>query len=91
VYLDLIEAGNGHEKMVKAVDAGIQSDPKTALGYLELAAKVLDKDDDTQGRIVHFHLHTNVDPHALRKAREMHGLPPIARRPEAEGDRGVTS
>ena len=47
--------------MLKAVDAGIQADPKTALGYLELAAKVLDKTEEVQGKFVHFHLHTNVD------------------------------
>jgi hypothetical protein len=84
VIQHLIESGQGHEKMLKNFDAGIQStDKRAALGYLELAAKVLDKTEET-GRVVHFHLHTNVDIYALGKAREQHGLPPIARRVDPE-------
>jgi hypothetical protein len=36
---ELIEVGQGNEKMLKGVDAGIQADPKTAMGYLDLGAR----------------------------------------------------
>ena len=79
VYLELIEAGQGHEKMLKAVNAGIQADPKTALGYLELGAKVLDKTEEVQGKFVHFHLYTNVDFTKLDDLARKNGMmPPLA-------------
>jgi hypothetical protein len=83
----LIQDGNGDQKMYDAINAGLQAKPDTAIKFLDLGARVLDKTDDTAGRIVHFHLHTNVDIYALGKAREQHGLPPIARRvdPESSG------
>ena len=59
--------------MVDALEAGIEN-PKTALGFMELAAKVLDKPEEASGRVVRFHIHTNVNPFALRKAGEKHGL-----------------
>jgi hypothetical protein len=81
VLQQLIAQGDGHEKMLKAFDAGIQADPKTALGYLDLAAKVLDKADEMQGKFVHFHLHTNVDFTKLDEAARKNGMvPPLARR-----------
>jgi hypothetical protein len=86
VLQQLIAEGHGHEKLYEAIDAGIQAKPDTAIKYLDLAARVLDKADDTQGRVVHFHLHTNVDIYALGKAREQHGLPPIAQRVESNRD-----
>jgi hypothetical protein len=87
----LMAERNGDEKMLNAFDRGIQAEhPDHAIKYLDLAARVLDKTDDTQGKVVHFHLHTNVDIYALSKAREQHGLPPIARRvdPESSGPGG---
>ena len=85
VLQDLFQYKNLHAKMMTAIDTGIQSkDRRTALGFVEMASRVLDKTDDTAGRVVHFHLHTNVDIYALGKAREMHGLPPIARRVDPE-------
>jgi len=81
VLQQLIAEGDGHEKMLKAIDAGIQADPKTALGYLDLAARVLDRPDDTQGRVVIFNLHTNVDFTKLDEAARKNGMvPPLARR-----------
>ena len=70
--------------MVDALEAGIKN-PKTALGFMELGAKVLDKTEETAGRVVHFHIYTNVNPFALRKAGEEGGsigrpaLPPQRR------------
>jgi hypothetical protein len=61
--VDVIRAG---------IEAGLKK-PTATLGFLELGARVLDKTDDTQGKVVHFHLHTNVDIYALGKAREQHG------------------
>lgn len=40
VYQDFIETRDGHDKMVTALDEGIQN-PKRALGYMELGARVL--------------------------------------------------
>jgi hypothetical protein len=61
-FEDFIAKWNGEVKIVEAIDRGVTaSDPRKAIGYLELAAKVLDKTDDTGGKHVHFHLHTNVD------------------------------
>jgi hypothetical protein len=60
--------------MVDALEAGIKN-PKTALGFMELGAKVLDKTEEAAaGRVVHFHIHTNVNPFALRKTGEERGL-----------------
>ena len=82
VFQQLIAEGGGHEKMLKAIDAGIQADPKTALGYLDLAAKVLDKTEEVQGKFVHFHLHTNVDFSKLDDLARKNGMvPPLAGRP----------
>src|SRR5499427_1041792 len=41
-YQEFIEQRDGHRKMVDALEAGIKN-PKTALGFMELGAKVLDK------------------------------------------------
>src|SRR5712692_10540993 len=68
VIEDLIETGRGHEKMKAAFDKGIQASPAIAVKYLDLAARVLDKMDDTGGKFVHFHLITNVDFEKLRGA-----------------------
>jgi hypothetical protein len=76
ITVDVIRAG---------IEAGLKK-PTATLGFLELGARVLDKTDDTQGKVVHFHLHTNVDIYALGKAREQHGLPPIARRVAPESN-----
>ena len=84
VFQQIIAEGGAHEAMCKAVNKGIRAKPDTAIKYLDLAAKVLDKTDDTQGRVVHFHFHSNVDPYCLTPAREQHGLPPIARRVDPE-------
>jgi hypothetical protein len=83
VFQDIIATGGGHEAMYGAVQLGLRAKPDTSVKFLDLAAKVLDKTEET-GRVVHFHLHTNVDIYALGKAREMHGLPPIARRVDPE-------
>ena len=50
-------------------------DTKRALLYLELGAKVLDKTDEIAGKVVHFHLHTNVDFSKLDEAARKNGLP----------------
>src|SRR5262249_49892030 len=72
-YQEFIEQRDGHRKMVDALEAGIKN-PKTALGFMELGAKVLDKTEEIAGRVVHFHIHTNVDPFKLRAAGAPHGL-----------------
>src|SRR5215831_10926962 len=72
-YEEFIEQRDGHRKMVDALEAGIKN-PKTALGFMELGAKVLDKTEEGAGRVVHFHIHTNVDPFKLRAAGAPHGL-----------------
>ena len=84
VYEDLIESRDGHQLMLERVEAGIK-DPKRALGYLELGAKVLDKTEEMAGKVVHFHLHTNVDFSKLDEAARKNGLPLPARR---DGQRG---
>src|SRR5882672_10550653 len=59
---EFLEKWNGEVKLVEAIDRGVTaSDPRKAIGFLELAAKLLDKAEDPGSRHVHFHLHTNVD------------------------------
>ena len=60
--------------MLNVLEAGIKAPPAVAIKFLELGAKVLDKTEETPGRVVHFHIHTNVNPFALRKAGPEHGL-----------------
>jgi len=60
-------------KVLSALEAGIKN-PRTALGFMELGAKVLDRMAEAGGRVVHFHIHTNVDPFKLRAAGAPHGL-----------------
>jgi hypothetical protein len=85
VIEDLIEHGDGHQKMVTAFDRGIQASPAVAVKYLELGARVLDKTEDTGGKHVHFHLYTNVNFEKLRGAQQAAGLPPLAERNGADG------
>jgi hypothetical protein len=44
-YLDLIENRGGHDLMVNAAEAALKAKGKLALGYMELAARVLDRAD----------------------------------------------
>ena len=84
VYEDLIETRDGHQLMLERVEAGIR-DPKRALGYLDLGARVLDKSEEIAGKVVHFHLHTNVDFSKLDEAAAKNGLPLPVRRALPEG------
>lgn len=70
VFTDYIENFQGHDLMLDAVDRGIQAyDPGTALGYLNLGAKVLDRTEDGQQRPITINVVTNVDFNKLRDAR----------------------
>lgn len=69
VYQDFIENRDGHDKMVNALDDGIQSS-KRALGYMELGARVLDRVDDKNGNrgAVTINFISNIRPARLRAA-----------------------
>lgn len=79
VYQDFIGARGGHDKMLEAVDEGVQN-PKRALGYLELGARVLDRVDDRKnggGPTVNIIFKSSIDPSKLRAAasRALPALP----------------
>lgn len=70
VYQDFIAVRDGHDKMLDAVDDGI-TNPKRALGYLELGARVLDRVDEQKtgnGVAVTINFISNIRPERLRAA-----------------------
>lgn len=69
VYETVIAERDGHQKMVDAVDEGLQSS-KRALGYLELGARVLDRVDTKGGNGVPVTILfvSNIRPERLRAA-----------------------
>jgi hypothetical protein len=79
VYNHLIDHGHGLDLMETALEKGLTDGGRVGLGYMELGAKLFDKVEEEQGKIVHFHLHTNVDFTKLDEAATKNGMiPPLA-------------
>jgi len=65
--------------MRTALDKGLRKGGRVGLGYMELGAKLFDKVEEATGRVVHFHLHTNVDFTKLDELARKNGMiPPLA-------------
>ncbi len=88
-YDELFDTREGHRLMLDALEAGLK-DKTRALGYLKLEDLGADGPDATAGRGGHLTLHIYGDNDGPEKAREMHGLPPLARRAGGTGDSGET-
>jgi hypothetical protein len=68
-FQQLIEAYQGHELMVAAIVDALKAKGRVGLGYMELAARVLDKAQDVTGSTVVINFISNLDKRKLRKSR----------------------
>jgi hypothetical protein len=59
---------------VESPGSGHYASPAITIKFLELGAKVLDRTEEAGRRVVHFHIHINVNAFALLKAGEERGL-----------------